>query len=63
MRPVMVPGACDDVINPDELPDDAAVVLKTIGNHFSGANDSVVDNYGDVGTIVGSDLGAIGCGW
>ena len=57
------PGACDHVINPDELPDDAFVSPNTSGKHFKGANDSVIESYGDVETILESDLGAISCGW
>ena len=57
------PGACDHVINPDELPDDAAIIPNTTGKHPKGANDSVIENYCDVETVLESDLGAISCGW
>jgi len=63
VRPAADSGACDHVINPDELPDDAVVSPNTSGKHFKGANDSVIENYGDVETILESDLGAISCGW
>jgi hypothetical protein len=63
VRPAADSGACDHVINPDELPDDAFVSPNTTGKHFKGANDSVIENYGDVETILESDLGAISCGW
>ena len=62
-RPAADPGACDHVINPDELPDDAVITPNTIGKHFTGANDSVIENCGDVETVLGSDLGATSCGW
>ena len=63
VRPAAGPGACDHVINPDELPDDAVVVPNASGKHFKGANDSVIENYGDVETVLESDLGAVSCGW
>ena len=63
VRPAADSGACDHVINPDELPDDAVIVPNTTGKHFKGANDSVIENYGDVETILESDMGAISCGW
>ena len=63
VRPAADAGACDHVINPDELPDDAVVVPNATGKHFKGANDSVIENYGDVETILESDLGAVSCGW
>ncbi len=63
VRPAADSGACDHVINPDELPDDAFVSPNTTGKHFKGANDSVIENYGDVEAILESDLGAISCGW
>ncbi len=37
------------------------MVPNTSGKHFKGANGSVIENYGDVETILGSDLGAISC--
>ena len=63
VRPAMDSGACDNVIDPEDLPDDCVIVPNTTGKHFRGANDSVIENYGDVETILESDLGAIGCGW
>ena len=56
-------GACDNVIDPDDLPDGCVIVPNVSGKHFRGATDSAIENFGDVGTILGSDLGAIGCGW
>jgi hypothetical protein len=63
VRPAMDSGACDNVIDPDDLPDDCVIIPNETGKHFRGANDSVIENYGDVETILESDLGAIGCGW
>ena len=34
-----------------------------LANIFRGANDSVIENFGDVETVLESDLGAIGCSW
>jgi len=63
VRPAMDSGACDNVIDPDDLPDDCVIVPNTSGKHFRVANDSVIENFGDVEPILESDLGAIGCGW
>ena len=63
VRPAADSGACDHAINPGELPDDAVITPNATGKHFKGANDIVVEKYGDVDTVLGSDLGAISCGW
>ena len=63
VRPAADSGACDHVINPDDLPDDVHIEPNTTGKHFKGANDSIIENFGDVETILESDLGAISCGW
>ena len=65
VRPAADSGACDHVINPDDLPDDVAaeIIPNTTGKHFKGANDSIIENYGDVETILESEHGAISCGW
>ena len=52
-------GACDNVIYPDGLPYDCVIIPNTTGKHFRGANDGVIENYGDVETILGSDVGAV----
>jgi hypothetical protein len=62
VRPAADSGACDHVINPDELPDDAVVMPNMTGKHFKGANDSVIECYGDVETVLGSKHGAVSCG-
>ena len=62
-RPAMDSGACDNVIDPDDLPEDCVVVPNTTGKRFRGANDSVIDNSGGVETGLGSDLGSSGCSW
>ena len=56
-------GSCDNVIDPADRPDDCLIVPNTTGKHFRGANDSVIENFGDVDTVLESPLGAIGCGW
>ena len=63
VRPAADSGACDHVINPDELPDDAVVVPNTSGKHFKGANDSVIECFGDYESILESEHGAVSCGW
>jgi hypothetical protein len=63
IRQAMDSGAVDHVIHPRELPDDAIIVPNTSGKHFRGANDSVIENYGDVETILETNLDAISCGW
>jgi hypothetical protein len=63
VRPAMDSGSCDNVIDPDDLPEGCVVVPNTTGKHFRGANDSVIENFGDVETVLESDLGAIGCSW
>ncbi len=63
VKVAMDSGACDNVIDPDDLPDDCVITPDTTGKHFRGAHDSIIENCGDVGTILESDLGAIGCGW
>lgn len=63
IRPAMDSGAVANVINPKELPDDAIIRPNTTGKHFRGANDSVIEYYGDVDTILESDDGAVGCGY
>ncbi len=63
LRPATGSGACDNVINPDELPGEAGVVPNTIGEHSRGAGGRVIENYGEAETILESELGAIGWGW
>ena len=61
--PPWILGAVANVIHPKELPDDAVVRPNTIGKHFRGANNSVIENYGDVDTILESEDGRVGCGY
>ena len=63
IRPAMDSGAVANVIHPKELPDDAVVKPNTSGRHFRGANNSVIENYGDVDTPLGTPAGEVGCGW
>ena len=63
IRPAMDSGAVANVIHPKELPDDAVVKPNTTGKHFRGANNSVIENYGDAETILESQTGEVGCGW
>ena len=61
IRPAVDSGAVRNVINPKELPDDAIIKPNTTGKHFRGANNSVIEYYGDVDTILDSDKGSVGC--
>ena len=47
MRPAMDPGSVDNVLHPKELPDNAVVNPNTTGEHFRGANGSVIENMGE----------------
>jgi hypothetical protein len=38
-------------------------IISTLNKHFKGANDSILENYGDVETLCESEHGTISCGW
>ena len=46
IRAAMDSAACDNVINPEELPSDAEFEPNVNGKHFTGANDSHIERYG-----------------
>jgi hypothetical protein len=56
-------AACDNVINPDELPSDADYEPNETNKHFVGANDSHIERYGSCKTIMSSKHGDVGCNW
>ena len=45
-------GAVDSVIHPDELPPSVVCSPNTTGRHFTGANNSHIENYGSAETIL-----------
>ena len=61
IRPAMGSGAVGHVIHPRELPDDAFIVPNTSGNHFRGANDSVIETFGTCDTVLEGKAGTVGC--
>ena len=63
VRPAMDSGACDNAIDPADVPNGRVVLPHTTGKYFRGANGSVIEKLGDAATVLESDLGAIGCTW
>ena len=63
VKVAMDSAACDNVINPEELPSDAEFEPNTNGKHFTGANDSHIERYGSCKTIMSSKHGNVGCNW
>ena len=53
----------DNVIGPDELPQDAEIVPNTTGKHFRGANNAHIEKYGQAATILESDESRVSCEW
>ena len=49
-------GACDNVINPDELPEGAVPDGNPEGKHFSGASNEHIENYGKVDTLMNGNM-------
>ena len=45
-------GAVDSVIHPDELPPSVVCSPNTTGRHFTGANNSHIENYGSAETML-----------
>ncbi len=57
-------GSVDNVINPGEVPDGVKVTPNAQGNHFVGANNSRIENFGTCTTRFVCEDGAEGeCGW
>ena len=63
VRVAMDSAACDNVINPDELPSDAEYVPNEDDKHFVGANNSPIERYGSCKTVMESNRGKVGCTW
>jgi hypothetical protein len=63
VRVAMDSAACDNVINPDELPSDAEYVPNEDDKHFVGANNSPIERYGSCKTVMESSRGKVGCTW
>jgi len=63
VRVALDSAACDNVIDPEELPQDADFEPNETGKHFVGANDSPIERYGSCKTIMSSKHGKIGCTW
>ena len=46
-------GSVDNIVHPDDLPDDVKVVPNGPGvKHFKGANDSHIERYGTIATTL-----------
>ena len=67
VRVAMDSAAVDNVIHPDELPDDAEYQPNTSGKHFVGANNAHIENFGSCrtkmtqhGDVARAD---VGCDW
>ena len=56
-------AACDNVINPEELPTCAELEPNETNKHFVGANESPIERYGSRNTIMTSKFGQVGCIW
>ena len=63
VRVAMDSAATDNVINPDELPEDAVLIPNTTGKHFRGANDAHIEKYGQVDTVLQSGKNRVSCAW
>ena len=53
-------AACDNVIDPEELPGDAEFEPNETNNHFVGAHGSHIGRYGSCTTIASSPHGNVG---
>ena len=56
-------AACDNVINPEELPSDAEWEPNETDKHFVGANESPIERFGSCKTIMSTKHGKVGCNW
>jgi hypothetical protein len=63
VRVALDSAACDNVINPEELPSDAEYEPNETNKHFVGANESPIERYGSCKTIMKSKHGKVGCNW
>ena len=63
VRVAMDSAAVDNVIGPNELPQNAEIVPNTTGKHFRGANNAHIEKYGQTATILESPENKITCDW
>jgi hypothetical protein len=56
-------AAVDNVINSNELPQNAEIVPNTTGKHFRGANNAHIEKYGVTSTILESKDNRVICDW
>ena len=63
VRVAMDSAACDNVIDPAELPKDAEYEENLDDKHFVGANNSPIERFGSCKTVMSSKLGKVGCTW
>ena len=56
-------AACEHVVHPKELPQDADWEPNETNKHFVGANESHIERYGSCKTIMSSKHGKTGCKW
>jgi len=63
MQVAMDSAAVDNVIGPDELPQNAEIVPNNTGKHFRGANNAHIEKYGQTSTILQSADNKVSCDW
>jgi hypothetical protein len=63
VRVALDSAACDNVIDPKDLPQDAEFEPNENDKHFKGANDSHIERYGSCKTIMNGKHGKVGCNW
>ena len=63
IRVALDSAACDNVIDPKELPEDAEFEENETNKHFKGANDSHIERFGSCKTVMTSPKGRVGCNW
>ena len=63
IRVAMDSAAVDNVIHPDELPEDMEYEPNTSGQHFRGANNAHIENFGSCRTRLTTACGDVGCDW
>ena len=63
VRVAMDSVAVDNVIGPDELPQDAQIMPNTSGKHFRGANHAHIEKYGQASTVLESAESKVSCEW
>ena len=63
VRVAMDSAAVDNVIHPDELPDDVAYTPNESGKHFVGANNAHIEKFGSCQTQLNANGRRVGCEW